>query len=146
MKAAVLILLSLFSLTAQAELDLTLPKIQYDPDYCEKYHCNFKPKRILPKFLFNNTVTRSDRFIFYSLNVLDVWSTHRAISGGYATEINPLLPDRPSLARLVTQKTMLIGVYEYAHWLDNKTFIVTMNVVMSGVVANNVHVILNNEY
>lgn len=146
MKAAVLILLSLFSLTAQAELDLTLPKIQYDPDYCEKYLCEFKPKRILPKFIFRNTVTKRDRFIFYTLNVLDVWSTHRAISGGYATEVNPLLPDRPSLGRLITQKTVFIGAYEYAQWLDNKTFVVTMNLVMTGVVANNIHIILDNEY
>lgn len=146
MKAAVLILLSLFSLTAQAELDLTLPKIQYDPEYCENYLCDFEPRPLLPKFQFQDSVTKKDRFIFYTLNVIDVWSTHRAISGGYATEVNPLLPDRPSLARLVTQKTVLIGAYEYAQWLDNKTFVVTMNLVMTGVVANNIHIILDNEY
>ena len=146
MKAAVFLILSLFSITAQAELDLTLPKIQYDPDYRKNYRCNFEPKQILPKLQFREGVTRKDRYIFYTLQVLDVWSTNRAISSGYAKELNPLLPNYPSLDRLILHKTLIVGAYEYAQWMDNKSFVVTMNWVMAGVVVNNVHIILDNEY
>ena len=146
MKAAVFLILSLFCSSAYAELNLTLPKPEYDPYYCEKYRCNFEREQILPQFKFNDEVTNKDRYIFYTLNVLDVWSTHRAISGGYAREVNPLLPDRPSLGRLVTQKTVLIGAYEYAQWLDNKAFVLTMYWVMGAVVANNIDIIIDNEY
>ena len=145
MKAAVFLILSLFSMTANATLDLTLPKLEYDPDFCKKYSCDFS-NNILPKLEFNPRSEPSEKFIFYALNVIDVWSTDRAISREYGKEVNPLLPDRPSLERLVLHKTVLIGAYEYANWLNDKQFVVTMNWTLGAVVLSNVRIIIDNEY
>jgi len=151
-KAAVFLILSLFSLTAQAELDLTLPPIKTNKDFCvqEPETCKkieeYSRPSLLPKFTFKEDVTKQDKIVFYSLHIIDAWSTDRAISAGYAREVNPLMPDHPSSGRIWGQKFALIGLYEYAQWLDNRTFVVTINVVTGLIVANNLKIIIDNEY
>jgi len=149
MKAAVFLMLSLFSFTVHAQtLDLTIPPP--DPNFCvdNKELCdriaNYE-YNLLPQFEFITPTTNKDRAIFYAINVIDVWSTNRAIKGGYGKEVNPLLPSYPSLAELLTHKTMLIGAYEYAQWLDNRMFVVTMNYTLGAVVMNNLQIIYDNE-
>ncbi len=56
------------------------------------------------------------------------------------------MPDYPSSGRIWGQKFALIGLYEYAQWLDNRTFVVTINVVTGLIVANNFKIIIDNEY
>lgn len=148
MKAAVFLILSLFSLNATAQtLDLTLPSQKNfcveEPDTCKRIK-EYERPRLLPN-LFQGEVTKTDKIIFYTLHIIDAWSTDRAIKRGYAREANPLLGDTPSTGRIWGQKFALIGLYEYAQWLDNKTFIVTMNVVTGVVVANNLNIIISNE-
>jgi len=150
MKAAVFLILSLFSFTAHSQtLNLEIPS-QKDFcithfDICEKIQ-NYRKPNLLPDFKFKDDTLPKDRFIFYTLHVIDAWSTDRAISNGYARELNPLLPDRPSTGRIWGQKFATIGLYEYAQWLDNRTFVLTMNYVTGVAVANNLDIIIDNEY
>jgi len=144
-----LIILSLFSFSVHAQtLNLTLPPL--DLNFCvnNKELCDRianDENNLLPQFEFINPASKRDRTIFYAINVIDVWSTNRAIKGGYGREVNPLLPSYPSLAELITHKTVLIGAYEYAQWLDNRMFVVTMNYTLGAVVINNLQIIYDNE-
>jgi len=152
MKAAVVLILSLFSFPIHAELNLTLPPIKTNKDFCvqEPETCKkieeYSRPSLLPKFTFKEDVTKQDKIVFYSLHIIDAWSTDRAISAGYARELNPLMPDYPSSGRIWGQKFALIGLYEYAQWLDNRTVVVTINVVTGLIVANNLKIIIDNEY
>lgn len=145
-----LIILSLFSFSVHAQtLNLTLPPL--DLNFCvnNKELCDRianDENNLLPQFEFINPASDRDRAIFYAINVIDVWSTNRAIKGGYGREVNPLLPSYPSLAELITHKTVLIGAYEYAQWLDNRAFVVTMNYTLGAVVVNNLQIIYDNEF
>ena len=145
-----LIILSLFSFSVHAQtLNLTLPPV--DVNFCvnNKELCDRianDENNLLPQFEFINPASDRDRAIFYAINVIDVWSTNRAIKGGYGREVNPLLPSYPSLAELLTHKTVLIGAYEYAQWLDNRAFVVTMNYTLGAVVVNNLQIIYDNEF
>jgi len=145
-----LIILSLFSFSVHAQtLNLTLPPV--DVNFCvnNKELCDRianDENNLLPQFEFINPASDRDRAIFYAINVIDVWSTNRAIKGGYGREVNPLLPSYPSLAELITHKTVLIGAYEYAQWLDNRAFVVTMNYTLGAVVVNNLQIIYDNEF
>lgn len=145
-----LIILSLFSFNVHAQtLNLTLPPV--DLNFCvnNKELCDRianDENNLLPQFEFINPASNRDRAFFYAINVIDVWSTNRAIKGGYGREVNPLLPSYPSLAELITHKTVLIGAYEYAQWLDNRAFVVTMNYTLGAVVVNNLQIIYDNEF
>lgn len=149
MRFLLFIMLIFCNIVNAQSLDLTLPS---QKDFCinETVVCdkiqNYKRPSLLPKFVFKGQATDQDKLIFYSLHIIDAWSTDRAISAGYAREINPLLPDYPSRARIWGQKFALIGLYEYAQWLDNRTFVVTINVITGVVVANNLDIIIDNEY
>ena len=145
-----LIILSLFSFNVHAQtLNLTLPPL--DLNFCvnNKELCDRianDENNLLPQFEFINPASNRDRAIFYAINVIDVWSTNRGIKGGYGREVNPLLPSYPNLAELITHKTVLIGAYEYAQWLDNRAFVVTMNYTLGAVVVNNLQIIYDNEF
>jgi len=151
MKATALIVLSLLCCTANAQtLDLTLPPIELN--FCEqnKETCDHivevNQQTILPKFKFKEDTLPRNKAIFYALNVIDTWSSHRAISGGYAREKNPLLPDYPSLGELVTHKVAIIGLYEYMGFLDNEQIVIIMNYGLGAAVTNNLEIVFDNEY
>ena len=46
--------------------------------------------------------------IFTALNVADIYTTHRALKFSCVEEANPLLGTRPTLARMVVHKTVLL--------------------------------------
>lgn len=147
MKAAVVLLL-LLSFNANAQtLDLTIPPqtdfCEQEPDTCKRIK-EYEQRRLLPN-LFKGEVTKTDKVIFYTLHIIDAWSTNRAIKRGYGREANPLLGETPSAGRVWGQKMAVIALYEYAQWMDNKTFIVTANIVTGIAVANNLSIIMKNE-
>lgn len=78
-------------------------------------------------------------------NVLDVYTTHRAIERGYAREANPLLPDYPSLDRLIAHKLVINGLLYQTGFFDNKEAIKEFNKLGWFVVANNTYIIIKNE-
>ena len=78
-------------------------------------------------------------------NVLDVYTTDRAISGGYAREMNPLLPDFPSLERIIAQKLVVNYLLYKMNVFEDVETIENFNTFGALVVINNTWVIIDNE-
>ena len=49
-----------------------------------------------------------DWSIFVTLQLLDVWTTHRALKYDCIREANPILNERPSIERMVLTKAVII--------------------------------------
>ena len=81
---------------------------------------------------------------FVVINVLDIASTMYAIENrNILIETNPLLPERPELEELIIQKTLSIYLLKYLgvfseHPAD-QWYINSANVLLTGVVLNNLH-------
>lgn len=123
------LLLLLVSLPALSELDLTLPELPYD------YEIEIKEERFLNLGDFNEPPTKKQLTIFWTLNVLDVWTTHRGLKHSPSIkEQNPLLDDRPELEELILQKLIVGGViYRYG----SSNYIKVMNYGLGYAVVNN---------
>lgn len=48
-------------------------------------------------------------FLFYSLQALDVYSTHRGLKYDCIREGNPLLGERPTVPHMITHKTIFLA-------------------------------------
>ncbi len=73
-----------------------LEALQFDPP--KEYQFNFKVEDSL-----------IDPYkIFIALQILDVLTTHEGMKYSCVKEINPLLPERPSLGRIIGHKTALL--------------------------------------
>tara|TARA_B100000963_G_scaffold36959_1_gene27529 strand:+ start:1004 stop:1435 length:432 start_codon:yes stop_codon:yes gene_type:complete len=78
-------------------------------------------------------------------NIADVYTTDRAISGGYAREMNPFLPDYPSLERIIAQKLLVnFALYKIGFFEDPDT-VNQVNKFGWLIVANNTWIIIDNE-
>ena len=81
---------------------------------------------------------------FVAMNVLDIASTMYALENrDILVETNPLLPERPELEELIIQKTLSIYLLKYVgifseHPAD-QWYINSANVLLTGVVLNNLH-------
>jgi len=78
-------------------------------------------------------------------NVLDVYTTNRAIRGRYGKELNPLLPDYPSLERLIAQKLAVNYLLYTMNVFEDIETIENFNTLGALVVINNTWVIIDNE-
>jgi len=78
-------------------------------------------------------------------NVLDTYTTHKAISGGYARESNPFLPEYPSLDRLIAHKLVINGLLYQTGFFENKDAVKEFNKFGWFVVTNNTYIIIKNE-
>jgi len=122
-------------------LDLT-----YNPPL-DPYYCDNNPelcKKIktsdLPVFDMTPRATNGQWLAFWTFQILDVYSTSKALKYDCVKEVNPLYTENPSDARLVLTKTLLLapGLLYNDYWKDiapdelNDT-----NMVYSIVVANN---------
>ena len=90
------LLLLLFGVSLQAELDLTLP---------EQPAVYIPPE---PKLLnlgdYNEPPTKTQLITYWTLNVLDVYTTYEGMKRcSTCTESNPFLPDKPKLEELDIQ-------------------------------------------
>jgi len=78
-------------------------------------------------------------------NVLDVYTTNRAIRGGYAREMNPLFPEFPSLERIIAQKLLVnYALYKIGFFEDPNT-VNQVNKFGWIIVGNNTWIIIDNE-
>ncbi len=81
---------------------------------------------------------------FVAINILDIASTMYALENRSTLyEGNPLLPERPELEELIIQKTLSIYLLKYIgifseHPAD-QWYINSANVLLTGVVLNNLH-------
>lgn len=57
----------------------------------------------------NEPISREHLFLFYSLQVLDVYSTYRGTKYDCVYELNPLLPEKPKVYQMVTLKGGILG-------------------------------------
>jgi hypothetical protein len=124
--------LLLLSNTAHAiqDLDLTIP--EQPPVYVE-------PVKLLDLDNTYNKPSRCQLNLFWTLNALDVWTTHRALkSCPNCKEVNPLLPDRPRLEELILLKAIVAGSI---HHFASAEYITFMNGTLVYVVHNNYQLI-----
>tara|TARA_A100001011_G_scaffold190255_1_gene198851 strand:- start:2303 stop:2689 length:387 start_codon:yes stop_codon:yes gene_type:complete len=119
--------LLLFGISLQAELDLTLP---------EQPAAYIPPE---PKLLnlgdYNEPPTKAQLITFWTLNVLDVYTTVEGLKRcSNCEETNPFLPNRPELEELLLQKAIVVT---FMTRNSNEDFINSMNVGLTFAVINN---------
>jgi len=118
-----------------------------DFDYCDK-----NPKLCkaiqndspLPKFEMIERPTKTDWAMFWTLNVLDLLTTREGMKYDCVKEVNPLLPERPSTARILLHKGIILGVpYHRQNWRDNTSneTLFAANLLTAVVVLNNYDVV-----
>jgi hypothetical protein len=120
------LLLLLLSLGLNAELDLTIPE---------------QPAVYVPtkEFIFNwgdynEPPTKQQMIAFWTLNALDVYTSHQGLKNPNVSEVNPLLGKDPSLERLILHKAVVAGVLS-KH--SSKRYIRGVNVLLTFAVINN---------
>ena len=122
-------------------LDLT-----YNPPL-DPYFCDNNPE-ICKKIETSNIpicdmaprATNGQWLAFWTFQLLDVYSTSRALKYDCVKEVNPLFTENPSDARLVLTKTLLLipGLVHNDYWKDiTPDELNDTNMVYSVVVANN---------
>jgi len=122
-------------------LDLTYnPPL--DPYYCDNNPelCKVIETSDIPKFDMTPRATNGQWIAFWTFQLLDVYSTSRALKYDCVTEINPLFTESPSDARLVLTKTLLLvpGLVYDDYWKEvTPDELNDTNMVYSVVVANN---------
>ena len=137
--------MSLFSSSLFA-LDLTYDT-PLDPYYCDSnpVECRPLPNRI-PPFKITPKATNTQWITFFTFQVLDVYSTSKALKYDCIKEINPLYTERPSDARLVATKTILLApalLYNDEYKKMDADVLNSTNMLYMFVVANNFR-LLNN--
>jgi len=138
-KRAIISLLSLFSSSLFA-LDLTYnPPI--DPYYCDNnpVECRPLPSRI-PQFEIQERTTTVQWVTFFTFQVLDAYSTSRAMKYDCIKEINPLYTERPGDTRIIATKTFLLApalLYDDGYKKVTPEELDSTNMVYMFVVANN---------
>ena len=90
-------------------LDLTY-NLPLDPYYCDKNPelCKKIETSDLPVFDINSRATNGQWLAFWTFQVLDAYSTSRALKYDCVKEVNPLYTERPSDFRIVATKSFLI--------------------------------------
>ena len=137
--------MSLFSSSLFA-LDLTYD-IPVDWDYCltNKIECDkiakaIEDDKIFPQFEIQPRTTKRQWALFFTFQVLDVYSTSKAIKYDCITEINPLFTETPSDVRLVATKTLLLApalLYNDGYKKITPEELDSSNMLYMFVVANN---------
>lgn len=119
-------ILILFSTTALGELDLSIPE-QPVIDIPDK-------EFILNWGDYNEPPTKTQRITFWTLNVLDVYTTYEGLKNTNVSEVNPLLGKDPSLERLILHK-VVIGSFILNH--SSKRYMKGINVFLTFTIINN---------
>ena len=128
-------------------IDFTIPEEPYSLHTKSYYSINhlepIEPIEIPKKYLFNfgdykEPPTKTQYAVFWTLNVLDVWTTHRALKEcPNCREMNPLLPEQPKLEELILQKAVIGGLI---HWQGSKDYMNFINMGLTFAVVNNYNI------
>ncbi len=142
----ILLTLPLLAMAEEVVLDLSYnPPLDYN--YCDSNPVECRPlPSLIPKFEIQQKATPKQWAVFWTFQVLDVYSTSRALKYDCVKEINPIFTESPSDARLVLTKTLLLipGLVYNEYWKNvTPKELNDTNMVYSVVVANNFR-ILNN--
>ena len=119
-------LLLLLSLGLNAELDLTIP---------EQPAVNIPPKEFILNWGdYNEPPTKKQVITFWTLNALDVYTSHQGLKTTNVSEENPLLGKDPSLERLILHK-VVVGSFILNH--SSKKYMKGINVLLTFTIINN---------
>jgi len=95
--------------------------------------------RIFKDLQWKDETLPAQWYVFWSIQVLDVYSTHRGLKYDCIKEGNPLLGENPSVARMITHKTLFLAPYWMVQneGLYTRTEIDFVNILGTAVVVNN---------
>ena len=133
--------LSLFPLSAVAHnIDLTYnPPL--DPYYCDSNPVECIPlPNLIPKFELQPETTNTQWIAFFTFQLLDVYSTSKALKYDCVKEINPIYTESPNDVRLVATKTLMLApalLYNDGYKKVTPEELNTTNAVYMFVVENN---------
>ena len=65
--------------------------------------------RIFKNIDWQEEASSAQWYVFYTLQVLDVYSTYRGLKYNCVEEANPLLGERPGVLHMVTHKTVFLS-------------------------------------
>ncbi len=145
MKQILLLLLMLPSAIIAQESTLTKFNLEYkmpiDYRYCDSnpVECRPLPSRI-PKFDIQERPDNKEWAMFWTLQILDIYTTSKALKYDCIKEINPLFTETPSDTRLVLTKTMLLapGLLSNDYYKEISTReLENTNIMYMFVVSNN---------
>ena len=95
---------------------------EFDFDYCIKNAelCNkLERQPYIPKFPIKERPSTAQWVTFWTFQVLDVYTTAKAVKYDCIKEINPLFTERPTAQRLLVTKTILLTPTFYKdNWRD----------------------------
>ena len=120
------IILLLLSLNLKAELDLTIPKQSAVHIPEKEFFFNWGD--------YNEPPTKGQMIAFWTLNVLDVYTTHQGLRELGVNEQNPLLPNKPKLEELVLHKAIVASLIAQH---SSKKNINAMNAALTYSIINN---------
>ena len=123
------LLLVLLSFQLSAKLDLTIP---------EQPAVYVPRENILPVMDWVETDMQKEIIIYWTLNVLDVYTTHEGLKDPNAYELNPLLGKRPSLAQLILLKSISSIIILNTYTKEDMYY---MNLILFAAVDNNYQII-----
>ena len=136
----ILLTLPLLAIAEDRVLDLTYnPPLDYN--YCDNNPVECRPlPSSIPKFELYETATTKQWLAFWAFQVLDAYSTSRAMKYDCVKEVNPLFTENPSNTRLVATKTLLLApalLYNDGYKKITPRELDNTNMLYMFVVANN---------
>lgn len=124
------LLLLLLSLGLKAELDLTIP---------EQPAAYIPPQKKFLQFIeVKEPPTKAQLITFWTLNVLDIYTTHQGLKKPNVYETNPLYSKKPTLEELILGK-VIVGTILHNNFEKNELRIT--NVFLTHAVINNYKII-----
>ena len=80
-------------------------------------------------------------------SILDIATTHRAVSRGYGKEVNPLLSDRPALGELVAHKIIVTYAFHKTGAFEegSEDVVYFMNTLLTLALINNTYIIAKHD-
>ena len=136
----ILLTLPLLAMAEEVVLDLSYnPPLDYN--YCDNNPVECRPlPSLIPKFEIQQKATPKQWAVFWTFQVLDVYSTSRAVKYDCVKEVNPLYTEYPSSTRIVLTKSVLLLpglLYNDYYKTVSPEELNDTNMLYSIVVANN---------
>ena len=125
-------------------LDLSY-NVPLDPFYCNKNpsHC-IEPPKLIPKFKIVQKPTKKQWALFWTFQLLDVYTTTKALNYDCVSEINPLFTEKPSGTRVILTKSIILIpalVYDDYYTKVTPKELDQSNLLYAAVIGNNFNVL-----
>ena len=114
-----------------AQLDLTLPELS------QKDVINIPERKFLQFVEIKEPPSRAQIITYWTLNVLDVYTTYEGLKNPNTKEANPFLGERPHLDNLLIHKIVVAGIV--GQNLDTNGYVL-MNLALTGAVVRNQYI------